>query len=59
MSIATEVIYDVFLSHGVHDKGIADVVKRALAEEGFKVFAVDELKIRLSHGRYSRGARRM
>lgn len=45
MSIATEVIYDVFLSHGVHDKGIADVVKRALAEEGFKVFAVDELKI--------------
>lgn len=44
MSIATEVIYDVFLSHGTHDRGIADVVKRALAKEGFNVFAVDELK---------------
>lgn len=43
MSVATETIYDVFLSHGAQDKGLAQIVTRALDREGLEVFAVHEV----------------
>jgi hypothetical protein len=44
MTTATEAIYDVFVSHGVHDRGIAGAVRKAFAEAGLEVFAIDEVK---------------
>ena len=42
MSIATNTIYDVFITHGARDRGIADLVGRALADAGLEVYAIHE-----------------
>src|SRR5436309_2810309 len=44
MTTTTEAIYDVFVSHGVHDRWIADGVQRAFVDAGLEVFAIDEVK---------------
>lgn len=37
MSIATETIYDVFLSHGLRDRGMAEFVRKAAVDAGLEV----------------------
>jgi hypothetical protein len=37
-------LYDVFLSHTARDAGVAEVVRRALAEAGLEVFSADKLE---------------
>ena len=44
MSIAIKTEFDVFLSHGIYDTGIAGVVKNALSEAGLEVFSVQNIK---------------
>jgi len=36
--------FDIFLSHGGHDAGVADVVRRALESAGLSVFTASDLK---------------
>lgn len=42
MSVAAEAIYDVFITHGARDRGIADLVSRKLADAGLEVYAVHD-----------------
>lgn len=42
MSVATSTIYDVFITHGSRDRGIADLVGRALTDAGLEVYAIHE-----------------
>lgn len=44
MSVAIKTEYDVFLSHGTHDTGIAGVVKNALSDADLEVFSVQSVK---------------
>ena len=56
MSIAIKTEFDVFLSHGVHDTGIAGVVKNALSEAGLEVFSDQNVKFGNSYTKIWRDA---
>ncbi len=43
MSTVQETLYDVFLSHGVHDTGIAEIVRKRLEASDLGVFAMDHI----------------